>query len=59
MKKNSGDISAWYDFLTDMNETRFFDLMRLYAGEIKTPYNKQKLIETLTAFLHREENRRI
>lgn len=59
MKKISGDISSWYDFLTGMNETRFFDLMRLYAGEIKTPYNKQKLIETLTAFLHKEENRRI
>lgn len=59
MKKNSGDLSLWHDFLTGMNETRFFDLMRLYAGEIKTPYNKQKLIETLTSFLHKEENRRI
>lgn len=33
--------------------------MRLYLGEIKTPYNKQKLIESLTSFLHKEENRRV
>lgn len=58
MKRTAGETASWYDFLTGMNEARFFDLMRLYAGEIKTPYNKQKLIESLTAFLHKEENRR-
>ena len=42
-----------------MDEPGFFGLMRLYLGEIKTPYNKQKLIEALTSFLHKEENRRI
>ena len=42
-----------------MDETGFFGLMRLYLGEIKTPYNKQKLIESLTSFLHKEENRRV
>ena len=42
-----------------MDEPGFFGLMRLYLGEIKTPYNKQKLIEALTSFLHKEENRRV
>lgn len=42
-----------------MDEPGFFGLMRLYLGEIKTPYNKQKLIEALTSFLHKQENRRV
>ena len=53
------DIAPWREFLTAMDETGFFGLMRLYLGEIKTPYNKQKLIESLTSFLHKEENRRV
>ena len=53
------DILCWREFLTAMDETGFFGLMRLYLGEIKTPYNKQKLIESLTSFLHKEENRRV
>ena len=53
------DILCWREFLTAMDETSFFGLMRLYLGEIKTPYNKQKLIESLTSFLHKEENRRV
>ena len=53
------DIAPWRESLTAMDETGFFGLMRLYLGEIKTPYNKQKLIESLTSFLHKEENRRV
>lgn len=53
------DIAPWRESLTAMDEMGFFGLMRLYLGEIKTPYNKQKLIESLTSFLHKEENRRV
>lgn len=53
------DIAPWRESLTAMDEPGFFGLMRLYLGEIKTPYNKQKLIEALTSFLHKEENRRV
>ncbi|WP_428770218.1 hypothetical protein V1L52_12995 [Treponema sp. HNW] len=59
MNKKAEEILLWHDFLTGMNETRFFDLVRLYVGEVKTPYNKRKLIEALTSFLHKEENRRV
>ena len=31
--------------------------MRLYLGELKTPYNKQKLIEELSAFLRKPETK--
>jgi len=53
------DIASWRESLTAMDEPGFFGLMRLYLGEIKTPYNKQKLIEALTSFLHKQENRRV
>ena len=53
------DIAAWKESLTRMDDSRFFNLMRLYLGEIKTPYNKQKLIEALSAFLQKKENRSI
>ena len=57
MKKNAEDTARKSAFLSEINEGRFFDLVRLYVGEIKTPYNKQKLIESLSAFFHKEENR--
>lgn len=53
------DITAWKESLTRMDDSRFFNLMRLYLGEIKTPYNKQKLIESLSAFLQKKENRSV
>ena len=33
----------------------FFVLMRLYLGEIKTPFNKQRLVENLGGFLSKAE----
>ena len=50
-------ILAWQEAAT-LPDNRFFDIMRVYLGEIKTPYNKQRLIEQLGAFLHKEQNRK-
>jgi hypothetical protein len=36
-------------------DTAFFDLMRSALGNIRTPFNKQKLLEDLSAFLSRPE----
>lgn len=35
----------------------FFELVRIYLGEVKTPYNKQKLAEEIGAFLRKKETR--
>ncbi len=51
-------IVQWQETLTRLPDEYFFDLVRMYLGEIKTPYNKQKLIEKLGAFLRRPENRK-
>ena len=49
-------VLAWRESLVTLNDTHFFELLRMYLGEIKTPYNKQKLIEELSAFLRKDEN---
>jgi hypothetical protein len=36
-------------------DTAFFELMRSTLGNIRTPFNKQKLLEDLSAFLSRPE----
>ncbi|HAM78465.1 MAG TPA: hypothetical protein DCP61_04710 [Treponema sp.] len=50
-------IIDWRESMATMDEVMFFDIMRMYLGEIKTPYNKQKLIEDLSSFLRKKENR--
>jgi len=52
-------ILEWRESLATLPDNHFFELMRMYLGEIKTPYNKQKLTEELAAFLRRTENRQI
>lgn len=48
-------VVQWRECLTRLPDNLFFELIRMYLGEIKTPYNKQNLIERLGAFLHKEQ----
>ncbi len=50
------DINKWQEAISTLPDKQFFNTMRLYLGEIKTPYNKQRLIEQLASFIRREEN---
>ena len=50
-------IIDWRESFTRMSDQQFFDIIRMYLGEIKTPYNKQNLLEDLSSFLRKEENR--
>ncbi|MBE6344372.1 MAG: hypothetical protein E7063_01595 [Spirochaetaceae bacterium] len=45
----------WRETISQMSDNNFFELIRMYLGEIKTPFNKQKLIESLSIFLHKPE----
>lgn len=49
-------ISQWQNAILSLDEHQFFDIIRLYLGDVKTPYNKQRLIEQLASFIHNEEN---
>ena len=51
------DIISWRESLSLLPDNHFFDIIRIYLGEIKTPYNKQKLIEDLSAFLRKDSNK--
>ncbi|MBR1637765.1 MAG: hypothetical protein IJ688_00080 [Treponema sp.] len=50
-----GTLAAWQEAICSMPDKQFFSTMRLYLGEIKTPYNKQRLTEQLASFLKNQE----
>ena len=52
------DIINWRESFATLPDAHFFELIRMYLGEVHTPYNKPKLIEELGAFLRKEEHRK-
>ncbi|MGF7110027.1 helicase [Treponema pedis] len=50
---NNEDIIVWRESMVKLPDANFFDLIQLYLGKIKTPFNKQKLVEQLSAFLRK------
>ena len=53
---NDNEISIWQEAFAALPDKQFFNTVRLYLGEIKTPYNKQRLTEQLASFIKKEEN---
>lgn len=49
-------MNHWADAFEAMPEEQFFKLIRLYLGEVQTPYNKQRLISQLASFIKNAEN---
>lgn len=45
----------WREAILKLPDQKFFDLMTFYLGEIETPFNKQDLIDRLSAFLRKTE----
>ena len=52
-------INLWKESFETLDDEQFFAIMRIYLGEIKTPYNKQNLVDKLTSFIHLEENQNV
>lgn len=50
------ELSSWKEAFSSLPDKQFFNTVRLYLGEVKTPYNKQRLSEQLAAFVRKEEN---
>jgi hypothetical protein len=48
-------VEFWQAALMTLPNNTFFDLMRSVLGTVKTPYNKQNLIDDLSKFLIRPE----
>ena len=51
-------IIRWRETLSTMPDERFFEIMRVYIGEIHTPYNKDNLIEQLSSIFRKETIRK-
>lgn len=58
MDERSRLILDWREHFSVLPEEYFFEIMRMYLGELKTPYNKTKLVEQLGAFIRNEENKK-
>ena len=50
-------IIRWRNTMSLLSDERFFEIMRIYIGEIHTPFNKDKLIEQLSSILRKEQNK--
>src|SRR5574344_2548146 len=50
-------IIDWRESFATLPDNHFFELIRMYLGEVKTPYNKQKLIEELGSFIRKDDNK--
>ncbi len=55
MSEHAKNVLKWREAHSVLPDVHFFDLVRMYLGEVKTPYNKQKLIEELSAFIRKAE----
>lgn len=53
---NENEINSWAEAISSLPDKQFFNTMRLYLGEIKTPYNKQRLTQQLAAFIKSPEH---
>lgn len=51
-------ILNWRESFEVLPDSHFFEIIRMYLGEVKTPFNKQKLIEELSAFIRKPATRK-
>lgn len=49
-------IDTWAEAIASLADKDFSNIMRLYLGKIKTPYNKQRLASQLASFLNNTEH---
>ncbi len=52
---HKADITEWQNAIIQLPERTFFNIIQLYLGEISTPFNKQRLVERLSGFLHKPD----
>ena len=49
-------VEDWLNNISSLPEEKFFGIIHLYLGEVKTPYNKQRLLEQLAGFIKNTQN---
>lgn len=48
-------IIHWRESIMTLPDEQFFELIRIYLGEIQTPFNKQNLVEQLSSIFRKQE----
>ena len=56
-RERPNEVEDWRSALLKLPDSVFFDIMRNYLGELKTPFNKHSLIDELSTFLRGSETR--
>ncbi len=56
-RERLNEVEDWRSALLKLPDSVFFDIMRNYLGELKTPFNKHSLIDELSSFLRGSETR--
>jgi len=51
------ELSRWKAAFLKLPDSAFFELLRNYLGELKTPYNKHTLLESLEGYLRNPDTR--
>ena len=51
------ELLEWQEAVTALEDSYFFDIVRIYLGPPETPFNKQNVIKKLSAFLRKEQNK--
>jgi hypothetical protein len=51
-------VERWKRAFVTLSDSAFFDIVRNYLGDIKTPFNKHALVTSLEAFLRNAETRK-
>ena len=54
---NENSPARWKSAFLTLPDAAFFDILRNYLGDIKSPFNKHNLLESLEAFLRRPDTR--
>ena len=52
-------IIRWRESLATMPDERFFEIIRIYLGEIHTPFKKDRLIEQLSSISARSRQKKL
>lgn len=55
MAERNDRISAWVQSFCTLPDDYFFEIMRMYLGDIESPFNKSNLVERLASFLRKDE----
>ncbi len=58
MSNELKNLSLWKESLFRLPENKFLNIVRMYIGTIKTPYNKERLINDMVSFLYKEDHKK-